>query len=395
MRVKRRSLSMAIAAVSVGAGGLALVGTPSVAQPLDVTEVAAPSAEGAALAAARAQKEAAAATAPDGPQTAQEKQFSQVDDYATKSGGLGVYYDTATGKYVVRMPHTAKAQPARSVTVAGAETGVLPSRTTKAELTSIRTVLENRQWKDGANKYSYAFHYDAQRDAMSVTTDAPAATMQPLLAKYGSVLEAKYGDVSRDSRQSDPAPHRGGASITNGSSVCTSGFTITSTARYMVTAGHCFALGQRVFSTGGEQLWGTVRSRPSFPYYDFEAVGGGTYGSVIYRGGAAGTTILVSGASDPAVGAAYCRSGQTTYEQCSQVVTSLHAQFCDEAGCTVELIAYRGPDGMGGDSGAPLFQYVNGTVQVRGLHIAHAGDDQYAERWTTIRSVFKANIAIK
>jgi hypothetical protein len=386
---------MAIAAVSVGAGGLALTGQPSVAQPLDAAGTTAPAAEDPALTAARVQKELAAATAPDGPQTALERQFSQIDDYATKTGGLGVYYDQGTGKYVIRMPRTAKAQAARSVKIAGAETGVQPSRTTKAELTSIRSVLEGRQWKAEAKKYSYAFYYDAQRDAMSVTTNAPAATMQPLLAKYGPVLQTKYSDVSRDSRQSDPAPHRGGASITNGSSVCTSGFTITSTARYMVTAGHCFSLGQRVSSTGGGQLWGTVRNRPSFPYYDFEAIGGSTYGSVIYRGGATGTTILVSGASDPAVGAAYCRSGQTTYEQCSQVVTSLHAQFCDDAGCTVELIAYRGPDGQGGDSGAPLFQYVNGTVQIRGMHIAHAGDDQFAERWTTIRSVFKANIAIK
>lgn len=395
MRFTRRSLSLAVASVSVGIGGLALAVQPSVAQPLDATATTAPGpADAAALAAARAQKEEAAATAPDGPQTAQEKQFSQVDDYAKKVGGLGIYYDKTTGKYVVRMPRNAHAS-ANSVHVAGADTLVQQSRATKAELTAIRTALEGRQWKADAKKYAYGFHYDAQRDAMSVTTNAPAETMKPLLAKYPVLLQAKYGDVGRDSRQSDPSPHRGGASITNGSSVCTSGFTIVSSDRYMVTAGHCFALGQRVFSTGGEQLWGTVRNRASFPYYDFEAVGGGSYGSVIYVGGSTGTTILVSGASDPAVGAAYCRSGQTTYEKCSQVVTSLHAQFCDEAGCTVELISYEGPAGEGGDSGAPLYQYVSGTVQIRGLHIAHANEVMYAERWTTIRSVFHASIAIK
>lgn len=394
MRLTRRSLSLAVAAVSVGASGFALTGTPSVAQPLDTTGTTATSADAAALAAARAAKEEAAATAPDGPRTAQEKKFGQVDDYARKVGGLGVYYEQSTGRYVVRMPRTAKAS-ARSLRIAGAEAAVKPSRTTQAELTAIRSTLENRQWRSDAKKYAYGFHYDAERDVMSVTTNAPAETMRPLLAKYPTLVQAKYGSVGRASRQSDPAPHRGGASITNGTGICTSGFTITSTARYMVTAGHCFALGQRVYSTGGEQLWGTVRNRPRFPYYDFEAVGGGTYGSVIYVGGATGRTILVSGASDPAVGAAYCRSGQTTYERCSQVVTSLHAQFCDEAGCTVELIAYRGPAGEGGDSGAPLYQYVNGTVQIRGMHIAHADDTMYAERWTTIRSVFRASIAIK
>ncbi|WP_145804836.1 S1 family peptidase [Kribbella amoyensis] len=390
MRFKGRSLSLAVAAVSVSVGGVVLAGQPSVAQPLDTTVAVADP----ALTAARAMKEEAAASAPDGPQTALEKKFSQVDDYATKAGGLGVYLDKATGKYVVRMPRTAKAT-AKSVRVAGAETGVQQSRTTEAELTAVRTELEGRQWKSGAKKYSYGFHYDAQRDKVSVTTNAPAAVMQPLLAKYPALLEAKYGNVGRDTRQSDPAPHRGGASITNGTSVCTSGFTITSTARYMVTAGHCFAQGQRVYSSGGEQLWGTVRNRASFPYYDFEAIGGGTYGSVIYVGNSTGRTILVSGASDPAVGAAYCRSGQTTYEKCSQVVTSLHAQFCDESGCTPELISYEGPAGQGGDSGAPMYQYVNGTVQIRGMHIAHANEVQYAERWTTIRSVFKASIAIK
>ncbi|WP_148256518.1 hypothetical protein [Kribbella flavida] len=392
----RRSLSLAIAAVSVGAGGLVVAGQPSLAQPLGETAVAAPAAADPALAAARADKQRAAATAPDGPQTAQEKKFGQVDDYATKAGGLGVYLDSTTGKYVVRMPRNAMAsKAARSVRIAGAETVVQPSRTTQAELTAIRSTLESRQWTAGAKKYSYGFHYDAQGDVMSVTTNAPAAVMKPLLAKYPSLVQAKYGDVGRASRRSDPAPHRGGASITNGTGVCTSGFTITSTARYMVTAGHCFTINQRVYSTGGGQLWGTVRNRPRFPYYDFEAVGGGSYGSVIYVGNATGRTILVSGASDPAVGAAYCRSGQTTFERCSQVVTSLHAQFCDESGCTVELIAYRGPASSGGDSGAPLYQYVNGTVQIRGMHIAHADDTMYAERWTTIRSVFKANIAIR
>lgn len=379
MRFKGRSLPLAVAAVSVGLGGVVLAGQTSVAQPLDSSVTTATT---------------AATADPNGPQTEQEKQFIQVDDYSKQVGGLGVYYDKAAGKYVVRMPRTAKVS-ASSVRVAGVDTTLKASRATQAELTSIRGAISGRQWKSDAKKYSYGFQYDAQRDAVTVSTTAPAATMAPLLAKYSGLVEATYGDASRDSRQSDPAPHRGGASITNGSSVCTSGFTITSTARYMVTAGHCFGMGQGVTSTGGGQWWGSVRNRPSFPYYDFEAIGGNSYGSVIYTGNATGYTRLVSGAADPAVGAAYCRSGQTTYEKCSQVVTSLYGEFCDESGCTPNLISYEGPDGIAGDSGGPLYQYKGGTVQIKGLHIAHAGSTQYAHRWSTIRAVFKASIAIR
>ena len=395
MRFTRRSLSLAVATVSVSLGGIVVAGQSSAALPLDKTSASATeSATATALAAARALKEEAAEAAPNGPPTAQEKQFAQVDDYSKQVGGLGVYYDKAAGRYVIRMPRAAKYESS-AVRIAGADTTLKESRTTMAELTSVRTTIEGRKWESDAGKYSYGFQYDAQRDVVAVQTNAPAATMAPLLAKYPSLVQPTYGRGGRDTRQSDPAPHRGGASITNGSSVCTSSFTIVSTARYMVTAGHCFSLGQRVYSTGGEQLWGSVRNRPGFPYYDFEAVGGGTYGSVIYVGNATGTTVLVAGAADPAVGAAYCRSGQTTYEACSLVVTGLHAEFCDEAGCTPELISYEGPQSRGGDSGGPLYQYSGGKVLIRGLHIAQIDTTMYAERWTTIRSVFKASIATR
>lgn len=395
MRFTRRSLSLAVAAVSVSLGGIVVAGQSSAAQPLDTAEATATEpTNAAALAAARAVKEEAAATAPDGPQTAQEKQFAQVDDYSKRVGGLGVYYDKAAGRYVIRMPRAAKIASS-TVRIAGTEATVAASRTTAAEVNAVRSTLEGRKWKPEAVKYSYGFYYDAKRDGVALNTTAPPDVVAPLLVRYPTLLPPKYGTGGRDSRRSDPAPHRGGASITNGTSTCTSGFTIVSTARYMVTAGHCFSIRQNVYSTGGEQYWGTVRNRPHFPYYDFEAIGGSSYGSVIYTGNATGWTTLVGGAADPAVGAAYCRSGQTTYELCSQVITSLNADFCDEAGCTPTVIAYEGPDGQGGDSGAPLYQYSGGKVHIRGLHFGQIDDTQYAEKWSTIRGVFRASIAIR
>lgn len=404
MRSTRRSLSLAVAAVSVSFGGLAVAGQTSAAQPLDtaaasateetLVSTAADPANRRALTAAKALKEEAAAAAPDGPQSAQEKEFAQVDDYSKRVGGLGAYYDKAAGRYVIRMPRAAKIA-ASTVRIAGKATSVATSRTTAAEVNAVRTTLEDRKWKPEAIKYSYGFYYDAERDGVALNTTSPPEVVAPLLKQYPTLLPPKYGKGGRDSRRSDPAPHRGGASITNGNSTCTSGFTIVSTARYMVTAGHCFSIKQNVFSTGGQQWWGTVRNRPHFPYYDFEAIGGHSYGSVIYTGNATGWTTLVGGAADPAVGAAYCRSGQTTYERCSQVITSLNADFCDEAGCTPTVIAYKGPDGQGGDSGAPMYQYSGGKVHIRGLHFGQIDDTQYAEKWSTIRGVFRASIATR
>jgi hypothetical protein len=250
------------------------------------------------------------------------------------------------------------------------------------QIDAVAQVVKKRAWHPAAARYSYGFYYDAQRDTTVIKTDAPAEVMAPLLAQLPTAIEISYEKTpfKRDSRQSDPAPHWGGASITDGATHnCTSGFTVQNAfgTRYMVTAGHCFPFGAAVRSTGGGQS-------------------ASTYEGSVYALGAQGAGLPVGGAADPVVGIPiYCRSGQVTFEQCNMFATSLNATACDANGCTENLVAYTGPAAgisAAGDSGAPI--YLPGQrVQIAGIHIGRGdGSTMYAEKWSTIAARFQVSI---
>jgi hypothetical protein len=268
------------------------------------------------------------------------------------------------------------------------------SHFSQAAVDGLNKALTSRTWHPSAKKYAYAFHYDARADQFQVNTDAPADVTAALTAK-GAVVRQDAA-TQRDSRQNDGAPHWGGASITSGGAVCSSGFSVKNGAgtRFMVTAAHCFGLGAAVSSTGGGGSFGTVVNRGPFPTWDLELLGGASYGTYIYTGGAAGVGTHVIGAGDPTINfTGYCRSGQTTFENCGQTVTSLTGQFCDPAGCTPGLIVYSGGGtSAGGDSGAPFYLPGSGGVWIRGVHIARSGSTMYAEKWSTVAAHFGVTI---
>jgi hypothetical protein len=121
-----------------------------------------------------------------------------------------------------------------------------------------------------------------------------------------------------------------------------------------------------------------------------ELIGGGSYGSSIFVGGTNSSTGKhVNGAGDPVVGfTQYCRSGQTSGEQCGQTVQSVNAQVCTQTGCKSPVISYTGPVSQPGDSGAPFYVYSGDGTQVfiRGLNVASGGSTSFAEKWSRISS---------
>ncbi len=138
----------------------------------------------------------------------------------------------------------------------------------------------------------------------------------------------------------------------------------------MVTAGHCFAVGANATTTDGNLSVGNVTQRgPFLPWplqsFDMELIAGASYGSSIFVGGTNSSTGKhVNGAGDPVVGfTQYCRSGQTSGEQCGQTVQSVNAQVCTQTGCKSPVISYTGPVSQPGDSGAPFYVYSADSTQ--------------------------------
>jgi hypothetical protein len=345
---------------------------------------------------------APAASAADSASSDMAAAGGQVGRLAEAKGALGTYFDAATSQFVVVVPNSGRGSTLTSadVTVPGVTTRIERRAITQAAIDAVGDRIERRAFHPDAAKYAYGFYYDLRRGVLVVETNAPAAVMASATQSFPGKVDYRRGATERDSRQNDPPPHWGGASITSGGAVCSSGFVVRNGAgtRFMVTAAHCFGLGATVTSTGGGWNFGTVVSRGPFPTWDLELLGGASYGSYIYVGGATGVGSHMLGAADPIIGFNnYCRSGQTTFENCGQTVTSLSATFCDASGCTPSLIAYSGGGlSAGGDSGAPFYvAAVGGTgvgVHARGIHIARSGGTMYAERWNTVAAHFGVSI---
>lgn len=325
---------------------------------------------------------------------------ARLDALAKANSALGVYFDNAASQFVVVLPATGAGSRASAAdfSVAGFGTRVHRSAVTQTAIDAVNSNIQRAVAQGTTQQYGFGSYFDLARDVMVIETDAPAEVVADLTRGFTGKVEHRYGTVRRDTRQSDPPPFWGGASITDGGGICSSGFVVRNGAgtRFMVTAGHCFLAGAAVRSTGGGFAMGTVVNRAPFPAWDMELLGGASYGTFVYRGDLNGVGIHVVAAADPVVNfLGYCRSGQTTAENCNQRTTSLTAQLCDASGCTNDMISYNnGGLSAGGDSGAPYYIYSvdNASVHIRGIHIGRIGSTMYAEKWSKISARFGVSI---
>jgi hypothetical protein len=318
--------------------------------------------------------------------------------FAASHAALGSYYDSARKEQVVVTSAGSKLTEASVDRAVGAKARVVRRNITKAAVSSIQDRVSKRAWSPAAKNYNYASWLDLKTGRIVLKTNAPASVTAPLTADYPGLID-QQDEVIRDSfsRQADVPSFWGGSSIKSGGFVCTSGFVVQKPTgqRFLATAGHCFPVGSNVLTTGGNVSLGSVVQRgPFLPWpfqsFDMELIGGGSYGSSIFVGGTNSSTGKhVNGAGDPVVGfTQYCRSGQTSGEQCGQTVQSVNAQVCTQTGCKSPVISYTGPVSQPGDSGAPFYVYSGDGTQVfiRGLNVASGGSTSFAEKWSRISS---------
>ena len=317
---------------------------------------------------------------------------AKVSRYAEAHGALGSYYDAATKKFVI-----VGAQGSALAKAKSAPATVRTRAISKRTIDTLQDRIAKRDWSAAAKNYNYASWVDLKTGKLVLQTNAPRAVTAGLSKGYSGVIEQQDGAI-RDSfsRRADTSPFWGGSSIKSGGSVCSSGFIVQRGGqRFMVTAGHCFAVGANATTTDGNLSVGNVTQRgPFLPWpfqsFDMELIAGASYGSSIFVGGTNSSTGKhVNGAGDPVVGfTQYCRSGQTSGEQCGQTVQSVDAQVCTQTGCKSPVISYTGPVSQPGDSGAPFYVYSGDSTNVfiRGLNVASGGSTSFAEKWSRISS---------
>src|SRR5215203_349517 len=318
--------------------------------------------------------------------------------FARDHGALGAYYDQARGAHVV-VVGTKSALTEAAVDKAVGDSARLERRSiSKATVDAIQDKVAKRAFSAAAAKYNYASYLDLQTGKVVLNTNAPDAVTAPLEQQYPGLIE-QHDEAVRDTfdRKSDVPAFWGGSSIKSGGAVCSSGFVVKKPTgqRFLTTAGHCFGVGANVLTTNGNLSVGNVTQRgPFLPWpfqsFDMELIGGKSYGSSIFVGGTLSSTGKhVNGAGDPVVGFTnYCRSGQTSGEQCGETVTSVNAPVCTQTGCKSPVISYTGPVSQPGDSGAPFYVYSGDGSQVfiRGMNVASGGATSYAEKWSRISS---------
>lgn len=279
---------------------------------------------------------------------------------------------------------------------------------TKAEIDTAQVQVADLYKAHAAESKGMSFYYDAAEDAVVVHGDlSPSLTAQMQHIRGVRVHSDPSGRGARDDcqRYADCGPnawHFGSSSITNNYTGCTSGFNMSAAAgmgsTYTVTAGHCGNYGEQFYS--GDQFFGYVLDKPSYPNFDFEQIGGQNYGKQIWQQ-TYNTRNQISGWT-PGTGfpaqSGVCVSGQTSYwEECFATVSSTDATLCVQAGCTPGLLQYEQSNGsrmtQPGDSGAPIYSLDgSGNAQIHGIHIGTYEDStwtwHYAEGFNTINNYY-------
>ena len=247
-------------------------------------------------------------------------------------------------------------------------------------------------------KDTFGTYADAVTGKIVLQTDASADVVAGLLGPEltGSKKVVVKRQELKDSysRRNDIPSYWGGAGVTNGSGICSTGFTVQngSGTRFQVTAGHCFTNGTNTYTELGGRWMGVVSNNAVNDWWnrhDMELIGGSSYAWRIYTGGVDSSSSLpIVGSGDPVVGYSdYCHSGRTTGEHCGHTVNSTSAQVCTQSGCKSPVIAYTGGVMIQpGDSGSPFFVKNSTSAWARGINIASGGGTGYAEKWSRIQS---------
>ncbi len=304
----------------------------------------------------------------------------------------------------VSKPAPASQRPDRAATSAVTDA-------TQQALSTIQSRVRSYVAKHKATKYTFGTYADAVTGKIVIDTNAPSDVVASVTSTQatagqrraaGVKLQVNHKGLSDQfNRRDDSPPFYGGGGLRASGALCSAGYTVTNATgnRWMVSAGHCYAIGTRVNTESNLRYFGTVTNRALASLgqagLDMELLNGGSYAGRIFTGGVlSSTSIPVVAAGAASVGFAnYCHSGRTTGEQCGHTAVSTSAQVCTQTGCKTNVIAFRGGVlSQGGDSGSPFYAKDARGAWIRGHVIAGNGTTSYAEKWTKVAARYGVSI---
>lgn len=286
------------------------------------------------------------------------------------------------------------------------------SKAAQDELSTLQARVRGYVAKHGA-KYTFGTYLDATTGKIVIDTNAPADVVDSLTStstRGAAARETAAGTRVKVNRQrttdlyhrrDDVPSYYGGGGLLASGALCSAGYTVTNSSgtRWMVSAGHCYAVGTRVNTESNLRYFGTVTNRAlaslGQPGLDMELLSGSSYAGRIFTGGVtSSTSIPVVSAGSASTGYNnYCHSGRTTGENCGHTAVSTNAQVCTQTGCKSPVIAFNGGVlSQGGDSGSPFYAKDSRGAFIRGHVIAGNGSTSYAETWNKVASRYGVSI---
>lgn len=284
------------------------------------------------------------------------------------------------------------------------EVRVMRSCNPAKRLLHAASVIRARKWSVSARASTFTSTLNPTTSQFDMVFDSNSrAAGRSLERRFPELVNVSFGEVSRSTRSNDSQPHWGGAGIGvagDHPNICSSGFTVDtqSAGKAMVTAGHCFANGQRVES--GIRSYGTAQGEYNYPVYDMMLINASTqnYDDDIYHDPIRSelSPIDVAGSQGPSIGTNLCISGMVHKAVCGNVVRSLAAELCDQDGCTTGLIRTErtGTDPCsGGTSGGAMYTATASSARVSGLLIGTDGASCLGENVANVRAHLAVAVA--
>ena len=309
--------------------------------------------------------------------------------------------DKAKDKVTTSKPAPASQRPDNA-------TSRVASAASQKALTSIQSKVRSYVAAHGT-KYTFGTYTNAVTGKVVIDTNAPAKVISSLTStartqrSFSAVkLQVNNKGLSDQYNRRDDVPSfYGGGGLLASNALCSAGYTVTNSSgnRWMVTAGHCYAIGTRVNTESNARYFGTVTNRALASLgqtgLDMELLNGGSYAGRIFTGGVtSSSSIPVVAAGSAVVGFNnYCHSGRTTGENCGHTAVSTSAQVCTATGCKTNVIAFTGGVlSQGGDSGSPFYAKDSRGAWIRGHVIAGNGSTSYAETWNKVAARYGVSI---
>lgn len=339
--------------------------------------------------------------------TNEESAALDVSDLVAANGALGMYFDDATGQFVVVVSESNPLSITKSrAAAAGLDVRVETRPIDASDIAALEKAVAELGASEALRGHNTASYFSPHLGKVVVDGTSDPSTFAELTQRFGSAVEFRHSEIGDLSRHNGVEPFIGGAEVANDPgpvqpNVCTTGFTIKniSNFRYMVTAGHCFSLNEELESPGNGVRMGKISHIGPRPNMDVGLMFTEDYNGRVFTGinAADNNNNPVKGAQDPVVGALYCSSGRITFQKCDQRVTAVDGFYCSTflGGCTPHnLIVYTGGvAAKAGDSGAPFYLNSAQLIYIRGLVIAgNQVDLTYAERWSVIRDQWGVSI---